>query len=203
MHRWQCKSFLCKWSGEDCFLCLVLSIQYSAYVQWRIKILYKEGARRRRSRRGGCGVGGWAPSSEKIIFVPKIISLGAFDAVFNMQKIRIVISNLVTRILRFTHETKLPKKVQKLSKNSVRRKGGGRSHNRPPPPPPPREYATIHVMSASALCKITLYKKTSRQTVQLNNPLFLLNIFQSKLKINLMLASGKLTIKQILIIIIY
>ena len=58
-------------------------------------------------------------------------------------------------------------------------------------------------MSASALCKITLYKKTSRQTVQLNNPLFLLNIFQSKLKINLMLASGKLTIKQILIIIIY
>ena len=53
---------------------------------------------------------------EKEHFVPKMISLCAFDAVFSMQKTRTVTRSLGTRILRFNRETKLTKTMQKLSK---------------------------------------------------------------------------------------
>jgi len=35
-----------------------------------------------------CGEGGWVPPQKKIIFVPKMISLGAFCRSFNRQKTR-------------------------------------------------------------------------------------------------------------------
>jgi len=66
------------------------------------------------------------PQKKKSIFVPKMISLCAFYAVFNRQKTRTVNRSLGTRNLRFSRETKLTKTLQKLSKKvMVRPKGGG------------------------------------------------------------------------------
>ena len=80
---------------------------------------------------GACGGGGWAP--QKSSFHSKMISLGAFCAVFNTQKTR----KLWGDILQFNREiTQLTKTVQKLSKTS-------RSHQRGWSVAPwPPEYAT-------------------------------------------------------------
>jgi len=42
----------------------------------------------------------WAPARKKIIIVAKMISLGAFDAIFNRQKTRTVTRSFGTRILK-------------------------------------------------------------------------------------------------------
>jgi len=76
--------------------------------------------------------GAWAPPQKKIIFVPKMISLGAFFRSVLPAEKKTRRRSLGTRILRFSHETELAKTVQKIIQNSMIRPGGGRTIAHPP-----------------------------------------------------------------------
>ena len=65
---------------------------------------------------------GLCPSPKKIIFVSKVITLGAFHAVFNKQK-------PWETDLRFNLETNLIKTVQNYPQIHSHTKGGGRTIN--------------------------------------------------------------------------